>query len=72
MLIARRLLFKKIHIPKSQSPNIKGAICNAPVDTIDISDTLPRQVVKLKRKLEYRGHAYFESLRPNIINRLLN
>ena len=79
VLIARRLLFKKIHImPKGQSPKIKGAICNVPVDTVDISGTLPRQadsngliIVKLKRKLEYRGHVYFESVRPNIINRLL-
>ena len=39
VLIARWLLFKKIHImPKGQSPMIKGAICNVPVDTVDLSD----------------------------------
>ena len=79
VLIARRLLFKKIHImPKGQSPKMKGAVCNVPIDTVDISNTLPRPsdsngliIVKLKRKLEYRGHVYFEAVRPNIIDRLL-
>ena len=27
--------------------------------------------MKLKRKLQYRGHVYFESVRPNFIMRLL-
>ena len=75
MLIAKRILFKKLHImPKGQSPKIRGAICNVPIDTIDISNTLPRQagsnglvIVKLKRKLEYRGHLYFESVRPYVL-----
>ena len=39
VLIARWLLLNKIHImPKGQSPTIKGAICNVPVDTVDLSD----------------------------------
>ena len=53
-------------MPKSQGPKIRGAICNVPIDTTDISNNLPRQadrnglvIVKLKRKLEYRGlHMY--------------
>ena len=28
-------------------------------------------IVKLKRKLQYRGHVYLESVRPNFILRLL-
>ena len=79
VLISRRLHFKKINIMlKGQFPKMKGAICNVPVDTVDISNTLPRQadsngliIVKLKRKMEYRGHVYFETVRPDIINRLL-
>ena len=79
VLIAKQILFKKLHImPKGQSPKIRGATCNVPIDTIDISNTLPRQadinglvIVKLKRKLEYRGHLYFESVRLYVINRLL-
>ena len=57
---------------------MRGAICNDPIDTIDISNTLPRQAdsnglvkVKLKCRLEYKGHVYFESVRPYVINQLL-
>ena len=28
-------------------------------------------IIKLKRKLEYRRHVYFESVRPDIVLRLL-
>ena len=78
VLIARRVLFKKISImPKGQYPKLKGALCNVPIDVVDVCKTLPRLpdnngivIVKLKRKLEYRGHVYFESVRPNFIMRL--
>ena len=73
VLIARRPLFKKISImPKGQSPKLKGALCNLPIDLVDVCKTPPRPadsngivIVKLKRKLQYRGHVYFESVRPN-------
>ena len=43
VLIAKRLLFKKIAImPKGQSPKLKGAICNALLETESGCDTLPR------------------------------
>ena len=65
-------------MPKGQSPKLKGALCNVPIDVVDICNTLPRPadsngivIVKLKRKLQYRGHVYFESVRPDIIFRLL-
>ena len=64
VVIAKRLLFKKIVImPKGQSPKLKGAICNVPLETESACDTLPRGadsnsivMLKLKRKLVYRGH----------------
>ena len=63
-------------MPKGQSPKLKGALCNVPVDVVDVCKTLPRPadsngivIVKLKRKLEYRGHVYFEFLRSNFIMR---
>ena len=79
VLVARRLLFKKINImPKGQSPKLKGGLCNIPIDVVDICNILPRPadsnviiIVKLKRKLQYRGHVYFESVRPNFILRFL-
>ena len=79
VLIARRLLLRKISImPKSQSAKLKGTLCNVPIDAVDVCKTLPRPadsnrivIVKLKRKLQYRCYVYFESVRPNVIMRLL-
>ena len=41
----------------------KGAVCNVPIDVVSICNTIPRPaninvlvIVKLKRKLEYKGH----------------
>ena len=56
VLIARRLLFKKISIMlKGQSPKLKGALCNVPIDVVDVCKTLSRPadsngivIVKLK------------------------
>ena len=57
---------------------LKGALCNILVDVSDVCNTLPRPagsndiiIVKLKRKLQYRGHVYFESLRTNFILKFL-
>ena len=68
VLIAKRILFKKVVImPKGNSPKIKGAICNVPVDAESVCDVLPRPacsngllILKLKRKLMYHGHVYFD------------
>ena len=75
VLVARRLLFRKIIImPKGQPPKLKGALCNFLIDLVDIFKTLPQPadsnsivIVKFKRKLQYKGHVYFESVRPNFI-----
>ena len=61
VLVVRRLLFKKINImPKAQSPKLKVALCNTPIDVVDVCNTLPLPadsngiiIVKLKRKLQY-------------------
>ena len=66
-------------MPKGNFPKLKGNICNVPIDTVDISDVLPRGAdsnglvfIKLKRKLTYRGHnAYFEAVRPELLNQAL-
>ena len=79
ILIARRIVFKKVTImPKGQAPKLKGALCNIPIDINDVSTVLPRNpdsngiiLVKLKRKLEYRGHVYFEGVRPEFVAGLL-
>ena len=41
VLIARRFLFKKISImPKGRSPKLKGALCNIPIDVVDVCNTV--------------------------------
>ena len=78
VLISRRILFKKVIAPKGKFLKLKGSICNVPIDTADIVNVLPRGtvsnglvVVKLKRKLCYRGHVYFESVIPELVYQAL-
>ena len=73
VLIAKRILFKNVAImPCGKMEKIKGTICNIPVNNIGITNLLPRTadskglaIVKLKRKVEYRGHVLFEAVRPD-------
>ena len=75
ILIAQRIVFEKIIVmPKGQQRKIKGAICNVPVECDQTCCILPRPsersgiiMLKLKRKLEFKGHVYFEAIRPELI-----
>ena len=75
LLISKRILFKKIAVmSKGQQQKIKGAVCNVPIQAEEIYNCLPQSMdsngliwVKLKRKLEYRGHVVFEGVDPNSI-----
>ena len=76
-MIAKRILFKKITV-LSCGQTEKIAICNVPVDDIDISNLLPTTaygtglvIVKLKRKIEYGGHVLFEAVRPVFLCNIL-
>ena len=68
VLIARRFLFEKTSIMvKGYSSQLKGVLCNIPIDVINVCNTLPRPadskviiIVKLKRKCQYRDNVYFE------------
>ena len=58
---------------------IKGAMCNIPNETDNICNILPRGIhgsglilLKLKRKLCYRGHVFFELVRPDVVKETLN
>ena len=62
-------------MPKGQTPKLKGSICNVPIDTNDVTNILPRGadsngiiMIKLKRKLSFRGHVYFEAVSPDLVN----
>ena len=75
ILISQRIVFEKIVImPKGQQRRIKGAICNAPVNCEETCTILPRPphssgiiMLTLKRKLQFRGHVYFQAVRPQLI-----
>ena len=79
VLVAKRIFFKKIAIiSQGQSPKIRGTLCNIPVENIFDIYILPRPadnncliIVKLKRKVEYKGHVISESVRPHFLKRLL-
>ena len=65
-------------MPKGQMPKLKGSICNVPIDTADVANTLPQGadsngivMIKLKRKLVYRGHVYFEAVSPEAVRSAL-
>ena len=66
-------------MPKGRQRKIKGAICNVPVNCDQTCKILPRPpersgiiLLKLKRKLQFRGHAYFQPVRPELIMTALN
>ena len=66
-------------MPKGQQTKIKGAICNVPVECEETCRLLPRPssssgiiLLKLKRKLEFRGHVYFQAVRPQLLLNALN
>ena len=76
LLVSRRILFKKVTVmPKGKSLKIKVSIFNIPVSEVDVNcNMLPRPadsngliIVKLKHKLEYKGHVVFEAVRSDVI-----
>ena len=80
ILIAQRIVFEKIVVmPKGQQRKVKGAICNVPVECDNTCKVLPRPpersgiiMLKLKRKLQFRGHVYFQAVRPEFLLLALN
>ena len=60
---------------KGQQKKVLGAICNVPVNFDQTCKVLPRPpersgivMLKLKRKLEFRGHDYFQALHPQLLS----
>ena len=80
VIIGKRIIFAKIVVmPKGQFRKIKGAICNVPIESENICNILPRGIdsnglilLKLKRKLCYRGHVLFQAVRPDVVKGALN
>ena len=76
--IAQQISFQKILImQKGQQKKIRD-VCNVPVDYDTVCKSLPLPpsssgfvMIKLKRKIEFNGHCYFQAVRPEFINRVL-
>ena len=75
VLISKRISFKKIAIMHGNGEfcKIMRRICNISIEAVNICNILPRPavyngliLVKLKRDLKYKSHAYFEPVRPHI------
>ena len=74
--LEQRIVFEKsIVVPKGQQRKIKGAICNILVECDQTCNILPRPpersgiiLLKLKRKLEFRGHVYFRAVHPQVVD----
>ena len=65
-------------MPKGQTPKMHGSIVNVPVNVSETCNHLPREgnceeviLVKLKRKLSFKGHVYFEPVRPQRVRAAL-
>ena len=59
---------------KDEFSKIKESICNVPTETANKCNILPRPavssgliVVKLEHNFKFRGHVYFEPVRPNMV-----
>ena len=76
-IICKRILFSKVMVmPKGQMR--KGAICNVSIDVSEVHKVMPHGAdsngfisVKLKRKLSYHRHVYFEPVRRDHFQRAL-
>ena len=65
-------------MPKGQTPKMHGSVVNVPVNVSETCNHLPREgnceeviLVKLKGKLSFKGHVYFEAVRPRIVRAAL-
>ena len=61
-------------MPKGKQRMIYGTVCDIPVNCDTVCQSLPRPpessgiiMLKLKRKLKYHGHQYYESVHPAIV-----
>ena len=75
VLVSQRIMFEKLVVmPKGKQRKIYSTVCNIPVNCDTVCQSLPRPpessgiiMLKLKRKLKYHGHPYYESVRPAIV-----
>ena len=75
VLVSQRIMFEKIVVmPKGKQRKIYGTVGSIPVNCDTVCWSLPRPpessgiiMLKLKRKLKYHGHQYYQSVYPAIV-----
>lgn len=80
LFISRRIPFMKLlAIPRGKQNSIYGCVVNIPIEPEHCVSVLPRVaspeevvLVKLKRKRQYRGHAFQQNIRPQKIHDALH
>lgn len=78
-IVSKRLPFMQIvNLPRRCQKGIKGCVVNVPPNLSVITNILPRLPsncgllpVKLKRRLKYKGHSMYQSIRPENIFKAL-
>ena len=76
-LITQRLPFMQIcNLPKGAQKGIQGPVVNVPSNLDTLVTTLPRLPsdaglvqVKLKRKLQYKGHSIYQCINPSSVQK---
>jgi hypothetical protein len=65
---------KLLALPRGRQKAVHGCVVNIPIDPSQITSVLPRVpsaetmiTVKLKRKLQYKGHCIMQNIRPDLI-----
>ena len=65
-------------MPRGEFGKLKGKICNVPLETLDVTNVLPRPndsnsivIIKFKRKKQYKSDYIYESVRPEHVTRFL-
>jgi len=79
ILVAQRIFFfKLLALPRGKQFGIHGSMVNVPANFERSVDVLPQPMnkiglipLKLKRKLEYKGHVYFQYIRPKLVKNAL-
>lgn len=70
--VAKRIPFMKLlALPRGKQKSVHGCVVNIPVEPEQTVSVLPRVpssasmiMVKLKRKLHYRGHVFLQNIQP--------
>ena len=80
IFISRRIPFMKlVTLPRGKQRSVHGCVVNIPIEPEQNLSVLPRVpspdsliTVRLKRKIQYRGHVFLQNIRPQKIENALH